>query len=203
MSAPSDTSTTPATGRPASSSRTPSKAAPSLVCEPLKVSSLADCTREAADEKRKTRTRKRSPSDFSSGAVGGAELVLHELAARLPGHIGNLHAARVVEQHGHDVLLVDGGAHDERRAEEAEEDERQRRQAQRGQDDAIPRTALGDLDAAVGEDGERRRDGRQTGGEERRPGEVEAELALLEDDRAIGKERLKQGVKHWRRSPNP
>ncbi len=69
VSAPSDTSTTPATGRPASSSRTPSKAAPSLVCDPLKVSSLADCTREAAEEKRNTRTRKRSPSDLSSGEV--------------------------------------------------------------------------------------------------------------------------------------
>ena len=70
VSAPSDTSTTPATGSPASSSRTPSKAAPSLVCDPLKVSSLADCTRAAAEEKRKTRTRNRSPSDLRSGAVG-------------------------------------------------------------------------------------------------------------------------------------
>ena len=134
---------------------------------------------------------------------GGAELVLHVLAARLPGHVGNLHAGRVVEQHRDHVLLVHGGAHDQRGAEQAEEDDAEHRQAEDGQDDAIPGTALGDLDAAIGEDGERGRDGGQTGGEERRPGEVEAKLSLLEDDRAIGKESLKQGVKHWRRSPNP
>ena len=91
--------------------------------------------------------------------------------------------ARVVEQHGDDVLLVDGRAHDERGAEEAEEHDAEHRQAQRGQDDAIPGTALGDLDAAVREDGERRRHRRQTGGEERRPGEIEPKFALLEDDR--------------------
>jgi hypothetical protein len=84
-----------------------------------------------------------------------------------------------------------------------EEHDAEHRQAQRGQDDAIPRASLGDLHAAVREHGERHRNRRQTGGEQRRPSEVEPKLSLLEDDRAIGKESLKQGVKHWRRSPGP
>jgi hypothetical protein len=154
--------------------------------------------REAEDADEKSIAQR-----FQQRRRGGAELVLYVLSARLPRHIGDLHAGRIVEQHGDDVLLVDGGAHDERGTEEAEQDEAQHRQAQRGQDDAIARAALGDLDAAVREHGERRRDGRQAGGEQRRPGEVEPKLSLLEDDRAIVKESLKQGVKHWRRSPDP
>ena len=67
VSAPSDTSTTPATGSPASSSRAPSSAGASLVCEPLNVRSSTDVMRPVDEEKRKVRTRNRSASDFISG----------------------------------------------------------------------------------------------------------------------------------------
>jgi len=59
--------TTPATGRPDSSSRVPLSAGPSLVCEPSKLSSVMVPTRPAVAENLKVRTRKRSDSDFISG----------------------------------------------------------------------------------------------------------------------------------------
>ncbi len=70
MSAPSDTSTTPETGRPASSSRAPSIAVPRRVCAPSKVSSFTAVTRPVDDENRNTRTMKRSASDLRSGLSG-------------------------------------------------------------------------------------------------------------------------------------
>ena len=56
----------------------------------------------------------------------GPELLAGDGAARLARLVGDLHAARVVDQHADEVLLRDGGANHEDRAEEAEEDQRQR-----------------------------------------------------------------------------
>ena len=142
VSAPSVTSTMPATGNPASSSRTPSSAAPILVCEPPNVRSLTEFTRAAVEEKRNVRTRKRSDSDFSSGLVLAAELLPEELGARLVVvPVADLHAARVVDEYGDDVLLRDGGLDDQRGPEQTEDDERQRGHAKHGQDDAVARRA--------------------------------------------------------------
>ena len=128
-------------------------------------------------------------------ALGGAELLLHELAARLPAPVGNLHAARVVQQHRDDVLLRHRGADDQRWTEQAEEHERQRRHPQHGQDDAIAQPSL-DANAPVG-DGRGHHDrARQRRGDQRPGADVEAELALLEDDRPVAEECLKNGVKH-------
>ena len=70
VSAPSLTSTMPASGSPASSWRTPSRAAPSLVWEPAKPSSLGEASREAVDEKRNVRRTNLSASAFISAASG-------------------------------------------------------------------------------------------------------------------------------------
>ena len=194
VSAPSEMSNTPATGSPASSSRTPSSAAPSLVCEPLNVSSFAAAARVAVDENRKILTRKRSDSDFISGPVGIAELLTHELRARLASPVRNLHAARVVHEHGHDVLLRHRGAHHERGPEETEEHQRQRGHAESRKDDLVAQTPLVHADATIGDD----RDGADDGNGDRRHqgavGDVEAELTLIEDDRPIREQGLKQGV---------
>ena len=70
VSAPSLTITNPATGRPASSWRTPDSAAPRRVCEPSNFSSPSTVVRDGADENRKVRTVKRSDSAFSKAALG-------------------------------------------------------------------------------------------------------------------------------------
>ena len=65
VSAPSLTITRPATGRPASSWRTPDSAAPRRDCDPPNVRSLSCVVRVAALEKRNVRTVKRSDSALS------------------------------------------------------------------------------------------------------------------------------------------
>ena len=109
--------------------------------------------------------------------------------------VANLHAPRVVEQHGDDVLLRDGGLDDQRGTEQAEHHQRQRGHAQRREDDAIARPAV-DADAAVGEDGRAHDERSDAGGYERRRRDVEAEFALLEDDRPIRKECLEKFFEH-------
>ena len=128
---------------PASSSRARSSAGPSRVGVPSNFRSLParrDPRRgreaeEADDEALRQRLEQR--------AVGAAELLLDEVAARLAVQIGDLHAARVVDQHAEEVLLRDRGVHDQRRPEQAEEDERERGEAQADEDDAIAQPAIG------------------------------------------------------------
>ena len=147
------------------------------------------------DEKRNDADQEPIRQRLHERALGGAELLLDELAARLPAPVGDLHAARVVQQHRHDVLLRHRRADDERRPEEAEEDERQRRHAQHGQDDAIAQPSLA-ADAPVGDGGGHHDGARQHRRHQRTRADVEAELALLEDDRPIAEECLKNGVEH-------
>ena len=64
-------------------------------------------------------------------AIGGAELALHECGARLPVDIGNLHAARVVQQHADEVLLRHRGLDDQQRPEQADQDDGEDREADR------------------------------------------------------------------------
>ena len=70
VSAPSLTMTNPATGKPASSWRTPDSAAPRRVCDPSNFSSPSVVVRDGADENRKVRTVKRSDSALSTAASG-------------------------------------------------------------------------------------------------------------------------------------
>ena len=70
VSAPSVTSTSPETGRPASSCRALSMALASRVCVPPKVRSDGALTRAVDDENRNVRTRKRSDSAFIIGLSG-------------------------------------------------------------------------------------------------------------------------------------
>ncbi len=66
VSAPSVTMTRPASGRPDSSSRARSSASPSFVDVPSYLSSAADPSRPADEEKRKNRRTNRSLSVFRS-----------------------------------------------------------------------------------------------------------------------------------------
>ena len=136
MSAPSERSTTPATGSPASSSRTPSSAGPIFVCDAGERQILHRRRRVPAS----TRTgragrRNRSESDFISGLPGSPNCCRGELGSRLPAPVRNLHAPGIVDEHRHDVLLRHGGADDQRRPEEAEEDQRQRGHAKQREDE--------------------------------------------------------------------
>ena len=202
VSAPSVTSTMPATGSPASSSRTPSSAAPIFVCDPPNVRSFTEFTRPAVDEKRNVAHEELVRQRLHQRAGAGGQLLAQELRARLVVEVGDLHAARVVEQHGDDVLLRDGGLDDQRRPEETEDDERQRGHAQRGQDDPVARAAVR-ADAAVGDDGADHDDRGDARGHERGGRDVEAEVALLEDDGPIGEERLEESFEHRLSPPSP
>ena len=85
----------------------------------------------------------------------GGKFLAQELGARLVvGPVGNLHAPRVVQQYGDDVLLRDGGLDDQRWTEETEDDERQRGHAKHREHHAIARAAV-HADAAIGQDGAR------------------------------------------------
>ncbi len=134
-------------------------------------------------------------------AVGGAELLPHETRARAIVVIGDLHAARIVEQHGEEVLLRDRGLDHQHRPEQADGDEPDQGHAQRGQDDAITR-AQSRAAAAIGGDRHHHGDaGRRRRQIRRAPG-GEAELSLREDDRAVGKQQLKKAFEQ-RPSPDP
>ena len=100
-------------------------AGPSLVCAPSNVMSSANpgarpSTRTGTAHQELARQR------FQQGALGRGELVAHELTARLTVPVRDLHAARIVQQHRDDILLIDCGADDERGTEQTEEDERER-----------------------------------------------------------------------------
>ena len=98
--------------------------------------------------------------------------------------------------HRDDVLLVHGGADDERGTEEAEEDQGQRKDPQRGQDDPVAHASFVHAHALVRQDspGGDHPDEQRRGERLRR--QVEAELALLENERAVREKCLKNPVKH-------
>ena len=71
-----------------------------------------------------------------------AELLVDEVGARLLVAVRNRHAARVVNQHAEEVLLRDGGAQDQRRAEQAEQEKKEQQQADGDEHRALARGAL-------------------------------------------------------------
>ena len=126
-------------------------------------------------------------------AIGGAELALHERCARLAVHIGDLHAARIVEQHAEEILLRHRGAHDEQRPEHADQDDGENREADRRERDALARAAVA---LAIGQDRQPSRN-RHGGRRDVRPRRGrEPEFSLTEDDRGEFEEKSEEGVEH-------
>jgi hypothetical protein len=128
---------------------------------------------------------------FEERAIGRAELVGHELAARFPLAIGDPHAARVVYQDGDEILLRDGGAQDQDRPKQAEDRDPDRDQAEGDEHDAIAWGAVA-FDAAIRH--ERRRGAGRHGDHEqrRRGGDREAKLSLFEDRGPVLEEERKK-----------
>ena len=126
----------------------------------------------------------------------GRELLAGDGAARLARFVGDLHAARVVDEHADEVLLRDGGAHHEDRAEQAEKDQGQRGDPQGREDEPVPHGGAAAACAAVGED--RRRDGQQHEGRRhvRTGRRHQTEIALLKDDRPVTEEQLEERLEH-------
>ncbi len=125
-----------------------------MVCGPLKFISPAEPHARRRGREAEDSDEESIRQGFQQRAVGQTELLLDEGASRLPAPIGNLHAPRIVQEHGHDVLLIDGRPNDQRGTEETEEDEGQRGHAQRRQDDPVAQAAFVDPDPPVGQDGE-------------------------------------------------
>ena len=127
-----------------------------------------------------------------------SEAAPHELAARLVLPIGDLHAARIVDDDREEILLRHGGLQDERRTEETKDDQRDDRDAQRCQRHAIATACFRD-----GEIRERRIAGDCGNGENRqqhRTRHAQREIALLEDDRAVFEEKLERRIEHRKNS---
>ena len=154
VSAPSVTITRPASGRPESSSRARSSASPSFVDVPSYLSSAADPSRPADEEKRKNRRTNRSWSVFSSAASMPPQLLLHELAARLAVAVGDEHAARVVDQDAEEVLLRNGRLENQRRPDQTEQQHRDEREPQ--PDEHAPCRATILRSQSIGKSGGRR-----------------------------------------------
>jgi hypothetical protein len=152
---------------------------------------------------------RREPEDADEETVGQclenrrlwrAELLLNELAAAFVAPVLDLHAARIVEQHRDHVLLVDGGPYDEGWPEETEQHQPERGDAQTRQDDPVTGPPLVDPDTAVREGRSSRDQPDDNRNDKRCRGDIEAEVALLEHDRAVGEQRLKKGLEHPERS---
>ena len=143
-----------------------------------------------ADERSEDAHPKRSASAWSSGAIRGAELLLHEVGARLAVGVGDPHAARVVDQHADEVLLRHGGAEHQQRDGTGRTAAVRPGRAQAGQHqpvasgEAARRPAVA-MTAAATRPG--RRAGRTT---PRRRGE--AQFALAEDDPADAEKELRE-----------
>ena len=156
----------------------------------------ASPSRGAVDEKRKVRTTNRSDSALSSGDVRRRELLPRRRSPRgCPFTVGDLHAARIVDQHAEEVLLR------HRRLTTSTGRNRQnstsasvaiRMTSGRGDAaHATPRTG-----GPVGQDrGGDRRD-HQDGGDVRPGRRHEPELALLKDDRPVIEEQPKDRIEH-------
>ena len=150
VSAPSLTTTRPASGRPASSCRAPSRAAPSRVCgagerqvvfgiDPRGGGREPERAHHEFIGQRFQRCRDRRAKFLSDKRRAWTVLV-----------IGNLHAARIVEQHGEKVLLRNRGLDDEHGPEQAQRHESDQRDAQAGEDEAVARPQLGAAPAIGG-----------------------------------------------------
>ena len=152
VSAPSDTSTTPATGRPASSSRAPSSAGPSRVCDPPNVRSFADSSRPAVDENRNTRTRKRSDSALSNALSGAPNCCLTNSPRGMPDQSGicmlreSSRSTATTFCCGTAALTMSVGRNRQKSTSG------KRRHAQRGEDDPVAKPPLR-AHAAVGDHG--------------------------------------------------
>ena len=76
---------------------------------------------------------------------------MHEGAARLTVAIGDGHAARIVDEHGEEVLLRHRRLENQRRPEQTDEQHGERRQAERDEHESIAQ-AIGGRNAAIGEE---------------------------------------------------
>ena len=122
VSAPSLTTTSPASGTPASCWRAWSSAGRQarVGAGEGQIAAPVGAGRQAAREAKRPH-REALAQRPAQPAVGGAELLLHVGAARLAVDVGDAHAARVVEQHADDVLVRHGGAQHQHRPEQAQQ----------------------------------------------------------------------------------
>ena len=204
MSAPSDTSTTPATGRPASSSRTPSSAAPSLRLRSAE-GQLLRRTRRAS---RWTRTGTPGPgSDPTATSAAGCRAApnccLDECAARLARP--SRESACCASRPGARPRRSAGRP---RRGRRASDGTGRRARAPAPPRGATVRTMRSrrrpsfDADAAVGAERPAPTTTATTSAATSDAvGDVEAELTLLKDDRPIREECLEQRFEHRQAPP--
>ena len=141
--------------------------------------------REAVGQGGKNRGIRRTEGFLKEGAAGAVVVVL------------DLHAAGVVQEHAHEVLLRHHRRDHQGRAQEAEGEHRQSREPEPAQDQPVQRPGL----AAHTQVGQERKDGdqaRHDGAGRDRARHAQREVALLEDDRAILEEELEEAGKHVR-----
>ena len=122
-----------------------------------------------------------------------AERLLDERTARLGAPVGNLHASRVVDEDGEEVLLRNGCLDHEDRAEQAEQHEGERRQAQDGQDDPVAH-APARRDRPIREHGRNNRRHGDRRGDVRTGGGCETKLPLLKNHRPIAEKEMEQRI---------
>ena len=196
VSAPSETITSPASGRPGE-----------LVARAIErrrearrrcrrtSRSPAVPTRSDEDEKRKNRTTNFCDSAASSCAFGPLQLLLHERAARLAVEVRDRHAARVVDQDAEEILLRHRRLEHQRGPEQAEEQDRQRRQPQADQHHAVARgdrrPRCPDTSAARGRPAPHRRDDEQD-----RAGQTPGEIALLKEQGRVFEKEAEEVIQH-------
>jgi hypothetical protein len=136
----------------------------------------------------------REPLDH--GTVGVRERAADEIRARAL-LVGELHAARIVDEDAHDVLLRDGGLHDEHGTEDAEEDDGERGETQQGE-----RRPLAPLHArsqhAVADERDRHGDDHDGSGHRRTGRRGESKITLAEDGESVLEQELEQRFEHGR-----
>ncbi len=123
-----------------------------------------------------------------------AELIEHVLAARLIGFVGDLHAARVVEDHADEVLLRDGHLEQKHRPEDREERDGQERDARHREHDLVAPSECGQL--LICPEYVERRCGSDRRDEPHRLRRTQYKLALLEHEPLILEQGAKKRVKH-------
>ena len=108
-----------------------------------------------------------------------AELLLDERAPRLAVAVRDRHAARIVDQHGDEILLRHGRLEDQGRSHQAEQQHRERRQAQADEHQAVART-IERRQTAVGQHRGGRERHRAGDDEEDRPRQPPRDVTLPE-----------------------
>ena len=120
-------------------------------------------------------------------------MILDVGGARLTGLIGNLHAARVVQQHAEEVLLRDGRFDDQQRTEQADQDDSEQGNPNDGQHHAVARAATArPVRPKRQRDSHQHRDGGHIGAR----GGGEAKFPLAEHHRGKFEDKFKDGVEH-------